>query len=288
MVASMTAFGRCATQQDWGQAVWELRSVNHRYLDLSFKIPESFRAWEIPWRNQLAKLLQRGKVECHLSFQPSAQLAPHLEVNKNLVEQLILSCQQLSQYSQVDTRLKARDLLIWPGVLTTRAKEISSLEEPLTKLLLAAAQELNQTRYREGEQLKQLLQDKLAQIACYVQKAEQKLPTVLSLQREKLLHKLQEIQTALDPQRLEYELVLFAQRIDVQEEIDRLKTHIQEVQRNLNSHQSQGRRLDFLMQEMNREANTLGAKAADDEIANAAIELKVLIEQMREQIQNVE
>lgn len=288
MILSMTAFGRASTQQEWGQAVWELRSVNHRYLDLSFKMPEGFRAWEMQWRNQVGKLLQRGKVECHLAFQPGVSLAPPLEVNTVLVEQLIHSCQQLGKYPQVDPSLKALKLLAWPGVLTSSAQDLSRLKEPLTTLLLSAVQELTETRQREGLQLQQLLQDKTAQVLAQVAQAKERLPECLRLQREKMLQRLQEVQNTLDPQRLEYELVLYAQRIDVQEEIDRLITHAKEVHRTLNERGASGRRLDFLMQEMNREANTLAAKAADDEIAKIALELKVLIEQMREQIQNVE
>ncbi len=288
MIASMTAYGRRALQQDWGQATWELRSVNHRYLDLTFKMPDYFREWESEWRTLAGNYVFRGKVECYLNFFPSNRTAPRLEINTDLVNQLIASCQKVAEHSGVTPSIKAMELIRWPEVLTSQARDLSQLKTPLTTLLTQAFEDLVQTRKREGAQLAQMLKDKLSQVLEQVALVKERLPLCLQAQKHKLAQKLADIQSSLDSQRLEQELVLFAQRIDVEEEMERLATHAHEVMRTLGEVGAMGRRLDFLMQEMNREANTLAAKAADSGITAAAIELKVLIEQMREQIQNVE
>lgn len=288
MIASMTAYGRRATQQEWGQAVWELRSVNHRYLDLTFKLPENLREWEADWRHLATTALHRGKVECHLTFIPSHQSAPYLEVNADLVNQLLSNCQRVAEHPGVSPTIKAMELLRWPDVLITKPRDISHLQAPLTELFAAALADLVETRKREGKQLAQILKTKLQQVLEQVAIVKEKLPLCLQAQRQKLIQKVSEIQVSLDPQRLEQELVLFAQRTDVEEEVERLATHTKEVLRALDDEGAMGRRLDFLMQEMNREANTLAAKSPENTVTQAAIELKVLVEQMREQIQNVE
>jgi uncharacterized protein (TIGR00255 family) len=284
----MTAFARSAVQKDWGHAIWEIRSVNHRYLDISFKIPDNFREWEIPWRNVLTEFLHRGKVECQLQFFPSAQTAPQLHINTNLVDQLMSNAKVVGEYAEVNSSLSAMEILRWPQVLVGHAPDIAHLQTPLTQLLKTGMEDLLKTREREGAQIKAVLQSKLQRIEEQVAIASAKLPECLQTQKQKLIQKLQDVQASLDPQRLEQELVFYAQRIDVAEELERLQIHIQETVRTLTGNAAIGRRLDFLMQEMNREANTLAAKAAQNEISQAALELKVLIEQMREQIQNVE
>lgn len=284
----MTAFARVSAQHTWGSATWELRSVNHRYLDLSFKIPESFREWEVDWRQVVAKTLARGKMECFLTFAASEQTAPHLKINTLLVTQLLNNCQVLNQYKDIDPQVKSIDILRWPGVLMSELGEVSQLKDPLTVLLETAVQDLSQARLREGKQIQDFLTDKLAQVLQQVAIAKKKLPGCLQNQKQKLHQKLADLSDNLDNDRLEQEMLIYAQRIDVEEEISRLTTHVQEVSRILKHKEAMGRRLDFLMQELNREANTLSAKSVDDEITKAAIELKVLIEQMREQIQNVE
>ncbi|MFI4937842.1 MAG: YicC/YloC family endoribonuclease [Candidatus Berkiellales bacterium] len=288
MIASMTAFARSMRQHDWGQAIWEIRSVNHRYLDLSFKLPDPFREWESEWRNLATKMLQRGKVECYLNFFPSHQTTPALKINVNLVEALLANCQTIMQYPNVSPTLKAMDILSWPQVLISENQTMTSLKEPLTTLFDATMQDLIATRQREGSQIQGLMQSKLQQVLAQVDIAKERFPHCIEQQRQKLQQKVKDIQVTVDPQRLEQEVVLYAQRIDVEEEIKRLETHVKEVNRTLTGGGPAGRRLDFLMQEMGREANTLAAKAADPAITQAAIELKVLIEQMREQIQNVE
>ncbi|MGD9591910.1 MAG: YicC/YloC family endoribonuclease, partial [Candidatus Berkiella sp.] len=184
--------------------------------------------------------------------------------------------------------VKAIDILRWPEVISSQARDLGSLKEPLTQLLLQALSDLTDTRKREGQQLANILKTKLEQVLVQVDLVKERLPYCLASQKQKLTQKLSDIQATLDSQRLEQEMVLFATRIDVEEEVARLGTHVNEVLRALDEQGAMGRRLDFLMQEMNREANTLGAKAADTIVTGAAIELKVLIEQMREQIQNVE
>lgn len=287
MIASMTAFARAAALQEWGQATWELRSVNHRYLDLTFKMPDSFREWEVEWRNLLAKTFQRGKVECHLSFLPSAQTAPPLQINNNLVNQLLNGAKSLSTQEAVSPGIKVMELLRWPDVLRQGAADYSELKLPLTSLLEKASLQLLTTRHQEGAALKVVIEAKLAQVLQQVAIVKERLPLCIETQKQRITQKLADIQANVDPERLEQELVFYAQRMDVQEEVDRLVTHVKAVEQALQSPAS-GRRLDFLMQEMNREANTLAAKSSDSLVTKAAVELKVIIEQMREQIQNVE
>lgn len=284
----MTAFARVFGQHDWGQATWEIRSVNHRYLDLSFKLPESLREWEASWRNLAHTFLQRGKVECYLTFIPSEKIATSYKINKNLVVQLINNCQVLMQYPGISSKLQAMDLLRWPEVLIADTPDLSPVQESLTLLLQKALEELVETRCREGQQLVGILHKKLEQISKEVETIKERLPLCLQAQRQKIKQKFEELNLSCASERLEQELVLYAQRVDVEEEVERLATHVKEVIRVLNSKGAAGRRLDFLMQELGREANTLAAKAPDIKVSQAAIELKVLIEQMREQVQNVE
>lgn len=284
----MTAYARCAIQKEWGQAIWECRSINHRYLDLSFKLPENFREWETDWRHLVGKKLNRGKVEWHLTFLPSSQTAPLLKVNNDLVDQLLTSCKTLSKHAEIESSIKVMELLRWPEVLITEQRDISHLKAPLSTLLEMALEDLVQTRQREGKQLQALIKDKLSQLLQQVGIIRDKLPLCLQVQKQKITQKIAELQLAVENDRLEQELVYYAQRIDVTEEIERLSAHTKEVERALQGQGAMGRRLDFLMQEMNREANTLGAKSLDGTVTQAVVELKVLIEQMREQIQNVE
>lgn len=288
MIASMTGYGRSATQQEWGQAIWELRSVNHRYLDLSFKMPDNFREWEQEWRSLANNYIHRGKVECHLTFIPSEQSAPILQLNTSLVQALLKASHSLSAYKEITPKIKPMELLRWPDVLIVSRGDTSALKAPLGALLEAALAEISQNRQREGKQLQHFLRIKLTQVLEQVTMIKERLPLCIKLQKEKLLQKLNDLQTSFEEARLEQEMLYFVQRIDVEEEVERLATHTKEVEHTLNGKGAVGRRLDFLMQEMNREANTVGAKAQDKEITKAAISLKVMIEQMREQIQNVE
>jgi len=284
----MTAFARGTAQGEWGHATWEMRSINHRYLDLTFKIPDIFREWEQNWRHLVAKSLHRGKVDCYLTFVPSKQARGEYLLNQELVDELISNCQAVMQYPGVSPTVAATDLLRWPEALIQQSGDLSALKTPLTELLEQALSTLVKTRQREGEALAQFLTTRLKQVLIHVANARKLLPPCLAAQKQKIIQKLNEIQVSADPQRLEQEFVFYAQRMDVEEEIDRLETHVKEATRVIEEGGAVGRRLDFLMQEMGREANTLSSKSLSTDVTQEAIELKVLIEQMREQIQNVE
>lgn len=288
MIASMTAFARDAAQGEWGDATWEIRSINHRYLDLTFKIPEIFREWEQSWRHLVAKKLNRGKVDIYLTYHSSQQTINHYELNRPLVDQLVSNCQTLMQYPGVSSTVQATELLRWPEVLIQQHRDLSTLKSPLTELLSVALDKLVESRQREGGAIAEFLLSKLKQISAHAARVRQHLPVCLQAQRQKMIHKFDEIQATMDPQRLEQEMVYYTQRMDVEEEMDRLDTHIKEVNRVISEGGAAGRRLDFLMQELGREANTLSSKSLSTDVTQEAIELKVLIEQMREQIQNVE
>lgn len=287
MIASMTAFARAATQGPWGQAIWEIRSVNHRYCELSLKIPDFCREWEMSWRQQLTEVLQRGKVEASLIFIAGPQTTPQFQVNSNLVKQLLHSCEQVSQFPGVKAEVKALDILKWPSVLTQQAVELDFLQAPLTALLQEAALGLQEARQREGRQLQHFLGEKLNEMRQQMVIVKAKAPLALEAQREKLRQRLQEITQKPDADRLEQELVYYAQRLDVAEEMVRLEAHLLEMDRILKQGGPAGRRLDFLMQEMNREVNTTASKSLNEQLTAAALDMKVLIEQMREQIQNL-
>ena len=285
---SMTAYHRQAVQESWGQAIWEIRSVNHRYLDLSFKIPEAFRECETVWRKAITTALNRGKVECALTFMPSQQAVPKIEINENLVAQLVAGCEKISRFSGVAPSVNAIDILRWPQVLSVPPLSIEPYKEAIHHLLTTALTALQTVRKQEGQQITATLLEKLHLIIEKVSLIKEKQSGSLEHYKNKLVQKIAELKQDPDSGRLEQELVFHAQRIDIQEEVDRLMSHAQEVERLLNDRQPHGRRLDFLMQEMMREANTLGAKVSDHQLSQASIDLKVLIEQMREQIQNLE
>lgn len=296
MIASMTAYACTTTQWEGGRAVWELRSVNNRYLDVVFKIPDAFRAWERDWRALAANYLNRGKLECYLTFVPSTQ-PPAVVLNQPLMHQLLASCKTLAENAGMQTTLELGNLLRWPDLLMTASPIQMALEEgpdsaalkaSLSTQFSQALAQLVETRHREGEQLLGGLQEKLAKMQEHLKAIQVRQPMSLRGQKQKLENRLNELTVKGDLERLEQEWVYYAQRLDIQEEIDRLNAHLQEVAHTLAGIGPAGRRLDFLMQELNREANTLGAKSGDTEISQSSLEIKLLIEQMREQIQNVE
>ncbi|MFP8967931.1 YicC/YloC family endoribonuclease [Pokkaliibacter sp. CJK22405] len=287
MTQSMTAFARTETQQDWGTLVWEIRSVNHRYLEPILRLPDNLRELEMPLREKLRKTLARGKVECTLRFQPAAG-QDSLNVNEAALQALLDACDQVQTLLPKPTKLNPLELLQWPGVL--RGAEVDQADI-VTEALLQfseALTELVENRQREGQELEGLISSRLTQMTSIVAHVRELMPTILERQREQLLERFADLAVELDPARLEQEMVILAQKADVAEELDRLDTHVQEVKRVLRQNGSIGRRLDFLMQELNREANTLSSKSIVAETTQQAVELKVLIEQMREQIQNIE
>lgn len=288
MIRSMTAFGRQSRQWDWGALVWEVKSVNHRYLEISTRMPEDFRALEMKIRTLLGKRLGRGKVDCALRFQKNEELGTEVSINQALAKQIATVSREVDSYLYSPAPVSSMDVLRWPGVLQTPEMDMEAIHNGAMGLLEDTIDELVDTRLREGEKLKQIIEQRLSGMRDVVAQVKDRVPEVLVQMREKLEARLEEIKTEVDPARVEQELVILTQRLDVDEEMDRLETHIEEVSRVLEKDEPIGRRLDFLMQELNREANTLGSKSQDAEMTKASVELKVLIEQMREQVQNIE
>lgn len=287
MPSSMTAFARHSIECHWGTATWEIRSVNHRYLETGFRMPETVRDLEVTLRELTRKHLQRGKVDCTLQLNIAKQ-SGEVAINQPLAEQYIAASEQLARLMADPAKISPLDILRWPGVLSEPEIDREELKNTLLRLFEETLDQLVEGRRREGEKLGELVEKRLDGIAVQLATVRSRLPELLAAQRQKLVDRLQEVSTGLDQNRLEQELVLIAQRADVDEELDRLDTHLGEIRRVLQRQEPIGRRLDFLMQELNREANTLSSKSIVTDTTNAAVELKVLIEQMREQIQNIE
>lgn len=287
MIHSMTAFARAEQAGANGTLSWELRSVNHRYLEPHLRLPEAFRDLEGAVREALRNGLSRGKVECTLRFSDD-NAGKALQVDLERAAQLVAAAESIAGLIKQPAALNPLEVLGWPGVLVADAADPQALNKTALALFTQALDELKQGRLREGAELAKLLNERLDSIAAEVVALRELVPQMLAAQRQKILDRCAEMQAELDPQRLEQELVMLAQKSDVAEELDRLVTHVSEVRRVLKSGGAAGRRLDFLMQELNREANTLGSKAFDTRSTQAAVNLKVLIEQMREQVQNIE
>lgn len=287
MIHSMTAFARAEQASANGTLSWELRSVNHRYLEPHLRLPESFRDLEGAVREALRNGLSRGKVECTLRFSDD-NAGKALQVDLERAAQLVAAAESVAGLIKQPAALNPLEVLGWPGVLVADAADPQALNQSALSLFTEALNELKNGRDREGSELAKLLNERLDSILEQVVALRELVPQMLTGQRQKILDRCAEMQVELDPQRLEQELVLLAQKSDVAEELDRLTTHVSEVRRVLKAGGAAGRRLDFLMQELNREANTLGSKAFDTRSTQAAVNLKVLIEQMREQVQNIE
>ena len=290
MTASMTAFARRETPTPWGVLTCELRAVNHRYLELGFKLPEELRAVEPVARELLTKRLGRGKVDCQLRYMAREGLDGVLD--EELLARLVALARKAEGLataagSHVEP-WRVADLLRWPGVFKTAAVDSEALLKAALALLNEALNDFTATRDREGAQLAHIIRQRLDAMDEIAVRVRALLPEVRKNFRDRLTARLADVRAELDPARVEQELLLFAQKTDVDEELDRLTLHLNEVRRVLDDKGQIGRRLDFLMQELNREANTLGSKAADVRVTNAAVDLKVLIEQMREQVQNIE
>ncbi len=287
MIRSMTAFASAESETAHGNLSIELRSVNHRYLELSPRLPDDLRSFEPQLRDTLNARLARGKVDINLRLKPAATRAAALVVDEELLARLTESAQALAARFPA-LRVDFTSLLSWPGVLRDQAADAEGLREQAAALLERVLADFIATREREGERLAGFLRDRLDGIAAIVAAVRDHLPEVRVAARARLDQRLAEIKQPADPGRIEQEIVLQLQRMDVDEELDRLSSHIAEARRTFGLKEAVGRRLDFLMQEFNREANTLGSKAADPRTTKAAVELKVLIEQMREQVQNLE
>ena len=288
MIRSMTAFARSERTEDWGTAHWELRSVNNRYLDVSPRLPEEMRAIESAVRERVRGRLSRGKVDCTLRLSLDTESDASLELNLNLARRVADATREIDALLHDPARVSAIDVLRWPGVVQTRSPDIDTLGKAVLELLDEALGGLVATREREGQHIAGLLARRCDEIQTIVGALRERLPEVLDACRQRLRDRLAEFAEQLNEGRLEQEMAMIAQKTDVAEELDRLDAHVKEVQRVVDKEQPAGRRLDFLMQELNREANTLGSKSIDTETTRASVDLKVLIEQMREQIQNVE
>lgn len=287
MAQSMTAFARTEHSASIGTLIWEIRSVNHRYLEPHIRLPDTLRELESAVREQLRQHLSRGKLECTLRLTGTQQPAA-MELNLQQARLVINAAGQLASLMQNPAPLNPLEVLQWPEVISSPETDSQTLQQLAMEQFGAALEQLKQHRSREGEELARLINERLDQIAEEVQTLTALIPEMLDNQKQKILARCAEMAVEMDSQRLEQELVLLAQRSDVAEELDRLNTHLQEVRRTLNSKGAMGRRLDFLMQELNREANTLGSKAIDIRTTQASVNIKVLIEQMREQVQNIE
>ena len=288
MTLSMTAFSRQQQEQEWGSLTWEIRSVNHRYLETSVRLPESFRALENGVREAVRKRLTRGKVECALRFQSEAKVSSDLHLNTKLIQQLVQANNEIEKITGTSISLNNMEVLRWPGVIEEQDFDKTSIEKQALSLFSAALDDLVATREREGAELQGFIKQRIDSVREIVISIRNKMPEILAKQKQNILDRLADLQAELEPTRLEQEVSLLTQKADVEEELDRLDSHLNEVERVLGTKGQKGRRLDFLMQELNREANTLSSKSIVVETTLNAVELKVLIEQMREQIQNIE
>ena len=287
MIYSMTAFARLEVKKDWGDAVWEIRSVNQRYLENFFRLPEQFRGLENTLRDKLRQSLTRGKIECSLRIETKKQTNAELNLNKELANQVIQSLQWIKSQAG-EGEINLTDVLRYPGVVEAQEQDLDSISQDLLTAFDDLLTDFIAMRGREGEKLNDIIQQRLDAITVEADKVRSQMPAVLQWQRERLLQRFEDAQVNLDPQRVEQEMILLAQRVDVAEELDRLQMHVKETTNILKKGGAVGRKLDFMMQELNRESNTLASKSINADITASAVELKVLIEQMREQIQNLE
>ena len=288
MIRSMTAFARAEVKGAFGTVACEVRSVNHRYLEPSFRLPDALRDLEFPLRERLRATLTRGKVEVQFRLDMAEASAGTVSIDQDLARQLVAAASEIDQMARHAAPLNATDILRLPGVIRSRDVDTEALHASALQAFEQALTGFIAMREREGTELARLIEDRLTAMVAETDKVRERMPVILAHYRERMLARLAEIKDELNAERLEQELVLFAQKIDVAEEMDRLTSHVAEIRRVLKDKGAVGRRLDFLMQELNREANTLGSKAFDTRSTQAAVNLKVLIEQMREQVQNIE
>lgn len=288
MTASMTAFARQEKSTEWGEIIWEIRSVNHRYLETHFRLPDNLRDLEPLLREKLRKTFARGKLEISLNFRPDTEKTQNFCVNQTLLNGLQQALSEVQNTLGLNNPPNPIELLRWPGVLQTAEVDYPAVKKIALTLFQEAVNQLHEMRKHEGAALQRIITQRLERVNQVTTEIRGHLPSILEQQKQKLQRRIDEAKVDLEPGRLEQEVVLLLQKADVDEELDRLQTHVNEVTRTFEQNNAIGRRLDFLMQELNREANTLSSKAVDTEITQTAVELKVLIEQMREQIQNIE
>jgi uncharacterized protein (TIGR00255 family) len=287
MIYSMTAFSRIEIKGDWGNAVWEIRSVNQRFLETYFRLPEQFRGIEPILRERFRKQLNRGKVECNLRFNANPANKSELALNEKLALQLIEHANWVNGHT-LNSQVNPIEVMRWPGVMEAPENDMSAIQAELLTAFDQALKDFISARASEGENLKAMIEQRLDAISAEADRVQAHMPEVIEWQRNRIIDKFTDANIDLDSGRVEQELVLLAQKMDVAEELDRLNSHVSETRKILKKGGAQGRRLDFMMQEFNREANTLGSKSINTDVTTSAVELKVLIEQMREQIANIE
>ena len=288
MISSMTGFARQESSGAFGTLVCEIRSVNHRFLDAAVRLPDGCRALETELRQSLARELRRGKVDCTILHRPASGAAAALQVDEAVLAQVLARSAQLAQSLPAQARVNVLELLRWPGVLRDEQPDIEALFAAVRALFAATLGDLSAARNREGQRLAELIAQRCTALEDLVVQVRARLPEVLERVRSRLEERLRELGGELNQERIEQEIVLLLHRLDVAEELDRLTGHIEETRRTMVAPEAAGRRLDFLLQEFNREANTLSSKSQDLETTRIAVEMKVVIEQMREQVQNIE
>ena len=288
MIRSMTGFARRERQGPWGSLVCELRTVNHRYLEISLRLPDELKALDNDVRQAIGAALRRGKVDANLYLRSAAGAQRSLELDRGLLSEVLLRVEEVRAQLKEAAPVSPLDLLRWPGVVREAEVDAAPVLAAATEVLREALLELNDTRQREGQRIRELLLNRSTIMRTQVEAVKSRLPEVTQRLRARIMERIAQLGVPPDAERLEQELVLYAHKMDVDEELDRLSGHLDEVASVLNSPEPAGRRLDFLMQELNREANTLSSKSQDSETTKAAVDMKVAIEQMREQVQNVE
>jgi uncharacterized protein (TIGR00255 family) len=287
MIRSMTGFARRERQFPWGSLTWELKTVNHRFLEVGCRLPEEFRSAEAEFRQAIAGTVRRGKLDCSLFFRPS-ETSGALEVDTTLLAALTQRVRHLASQVGDAAHVEVMDMLRWPGIVRDATRDLEPMLEAANGLLAEALAELTRFRDSEGARLQLALDQRCSGILDFAARVAERLPEVRTRIRAKLRERIAQLVSEFDHDRLEQELAMLAQRLDVDEELDRLRGHIAEVRKTFGGSEPAGRRLDFLMQELNRETNTLSSKSQDLETTRAAVDMKVLIEQMREQVQNIE
>lgn len=287
MMHSMTGFSRKETKYNWGVIIWEIRSINQRYLEISIRISDEFRILEPKIRKYIQSKINRGKIECTLTLEYNNSNYNNIHIKKKLIKNIIKIIESL-QIKKISTNINLIDLLNWPGVLNNKKKNLISITEKLLISLKLTMDELINSRKNEGIALKKLIKNRLFSMQTEITEIKKYIPNSLQLERKKLLLKFKQLKIEVDYHRFEQELLIIIQKMDIHEEVDRIDAHIKEIFLVLTKKEPIGRRLDFILQELNREANTLTSKSISSNITTSAIEIKVLIEQIREQVQNIE
>ena len=288
MICSMTAFATFTYKQDWGTLTWEIRSVNHRYLDISLRLPDELRTLEMTIRERIGAKLKRGKIDCSLRFKSTSTISNTISVNNAFVDAIIAACQTINNKLHQTREINPIDILQWPGVIIEGESDTQIFSQSALDTFDKLMDDFIHCREREGERLLDMIRQRCQIMTEIVQTEISHRSVVEKLYREKLLLRLSELQTTVDMNRFEQELAYILQKMDTTEELDRLNSHLTELNDIFARKDAVGRRLDFIMQELNREANTLGSKSVHIQTTQTSVELKVLIEQMREQVQNIE